>query len=219
MKFVKFIQNKKREIFFLISALITILFFQNCGQSGFQSRLPSSLEQVTGSQNDQLDLPSEDSMVTVSSLSLISTAPNPGKNIYYVATNGSDSNPGTLSKPFRTLARASKDIASGDTLYIRAGTYSEFGPALRNGTASAYTRYVAYPGEERKVIIKPPITAGNLNVVYFPDNAEYIEVRGLVVDGINVERGYGIKGIKKSRVINNIVRNAGMGLGGVVVTV
>ncbi len=136
---------------------------------------------------------------------------------YYVSTNGRDTNPGTISKPFKTIARGSKAVASGDTLYIRAGTYSEFGPTLRNGRASAYTRYAAYPGEERKVIIKPPsgYYPAVLNLVYFPDSAAYIELRGLVIDGANINRrGYGIKGIKKSRVINNVVRNYDMGLGG-----
>ena len=235
-------QKSRGKIFFFLCAFLAIVFFQNCGQHGFQSRLPSSLKQTDANQNAELNLPSEDVgdvdlsgikdipstqqiedisavnssaiIASISTTSLISTAPNPGKKIYYVATSGNDGNPGTITKPFRTLARGSRAMASGDTLYVRAGTYSEFGPALRNGTASAYTRYVAYPREERKVIIKPPLTSGNLNVVYFPDNAEYIEFRGFVVDGINVERGYGIKGIKKSRVINNVVRNAGMGLGG-----
>src|SRR5215831_14727389 len=77
---------------------------------------------------------------------------------YYVATTGSDSNPGTVAAPFKTIAKASQALASGDTLYIRAGTYPESmtnhsnGFVFRSGTAGAYTRYAAYPGEELKAI-------------------------------------------------------------------
>ncbi len=213
MKFINFFQKKKKEIFFLICSFFTIVLFQNCGQGAFHTRLPSFGKAV-----EALDIPSE-----ISNNNEIPNIPDipdipqidSGK-IYYVATNGSDSNQGTKTAPFKTIARGSKEIESGDTLYIRAGTYNELGPVLRNGTANAYTRYAAYPGEERKVIIKPPTnSAASINIIYFPDDAEYIEVRGLVIDGGNLTTmGYGIKGIKKGRVINNLVRNFHMGLGG-----
>jgi parallel beta-helix repeat protein len=108
---------------------------------------------------------------------------------YYVATNGSDSNPGTLDKPFKTIARGSKALSSGDTLYIRAGTYNERmmhgydGFVFKNGTASAYTRYAAYPGEERKVLIRP--TKFTNYTVWFSRLNAYIEFSGFVVDGAN----------------------------------
>jgi len=42
---------------------------------------------------------------------------------YYVATDGTDTNPGTLKQPFRTL-RAAIDVAEpGDTILIRGGNY------------------------------------------------------------------------------------------------
>ena len=42
---------------------------------------------------------------------------------YYVAPNGSDSNPGTLASPFFTLNKAWTLVASGDIIYMRGGTY------------------------------------------------------------------------------------------------
>jgi parallel beta helix pectate lyase-like protein len=45
---------------------------------------------------------------------------------FYVATNGNDSNPGTLSLPFATLGKAQQAMrasSSVKTTYIRAGTY------------------------------------------------------------------------------------------------
>src|SRR5690349_3598285 len=43
---------------------------------------------------------------------------------YYVATNGSDSNPGTEEQPFQTLDRGVHDLSPGDTLYVKNGTYT-----------------------------------------------------------------------------------------------
>ncbi|BCZ45876.1 pectate lyase [Clostridium gelidum] len=45
---------------------------------------------------------------------------------YYVATDGNDNNPGTLDKPFASLAKAQDTAANGDTVYIRGGTYKNF---------------------------------------------------------------------------------------------
>jgi hypothetical protein len=45
---------------------------------------------------------------------------------FYVATNGLDSNPGTIERPFRTLTRAQTAMqgSSKKTTYIRAGSYT-----------------------------------------------------------------------------------------------
>jgi hypothetical protein len=45
---------------------------------------------------------------------------------YYVATDGNDNNPGTLNKPFASIAKAQDTADSGDTVYIRGGTYKNF---------------------------------------------------------------------------------------------
>ena len=47
------------------------------------------------------------------------------KDVYVDASNGNDANPGTLEKPFRSIQRAADAMSSGDTCYIRAGTYRE----------------------------------------------------------------------------------------------
>jgi hypothetical protein len=72
---------------------------------------------------------------------------------YYVATNGSDSNPGSQVQPFRTINKGLKVLASGDTLYIRGGKYNEaINPvtgAIPNGGGSWATATIiaGYPGE------------------------------------------------------------------------
>ncbi len=42
---------------------------------------------------------------------------------FYVATDGSDSNPGSASAPFRTLQQAANTAFAGDTVVVRDGTY------------------------------------------------------------------------------------------------
>jgi len=44
---------------------------------------------------------------------------------YYVATTGSDTNPGTLAQPFATIQHAADTMGAGDTCYIRSGNYHE----------------------------------------------------------------------------------------------
>lgn len=113
---------------------------------------------------------------------------------YYVATTGSDANPGTLAAPFRTIAHGSQKMAGGDTLLIRGGTYNEnmihgvYGFTMPNGTSkSAMTRFAAYPGEQ--VIVKPPVRGKDEPnfVVWFSRRTEYVEIRGLVLDGSNIK--------------------------------
>jgi hypothetical protein len=45
---------------------------------------------------------------------------------YYIATDGNDDNPGTLDKPFASVAKAQDAAVTGDTVYIRGGTYKKF---------------------------------------------------------------------------------------------
>lgn len=49
--------------------------------------------------------------------------------IYYVATTGSDSNPGTLASPFATLSHAMTVAPVGSVIYLRGGTY--YGTAIK----------------------------------------------------------------------------------------
>ncbi len=67
---------------------------------------------------------------------------------YYVATTGSNSNPGTSTKPWRTVAYATNKMVPGDTTYVRSGTYKEgqirFG---RSGTSSAPIKLLSASGD------------------------------------------------------------------------
>ena len=42
---------------------------------------------------------------------------------YYVATTGSDNNPGTSASPFKTIQKAANIVAPGDTVIVKDGVY------------------------------------------------------------------------------------------------
>ncbi|HTN99262.1 MAG TPA: DUF1565 domain-containing protein, partial [Microthrixaceae bacterium] len=67
--------------------------------------------------------------------------PLPQGDVLYVATNGSDSNPGTVAAPFRTMAKALAAVRSGGNVVVRGGTYHESFKTLRT------TKIQNYPGE------------------------------------------------------------------------
>ena len=100
---------------------------------------------------------------------------------YYVATTGNDSNPGTLSQPFRTMRQGVSVLRPGDTTYVRVGTYFESFDTnyftFPSGTSwtSAVTLAV-YPGETVTM-------NGTFNFGAVPN--QYIIIDGLIIDAIN----------------------------------
>ena len=67
---------------------------------------------------------------------------------YYVSKSGSDSNPGTLNSPWKTLPYAIQKIKAGDTLFIHGGTYQEYFAVTNSGTQSSPITITNYNGEE-----------------------------------------------------------------------
>ena len=93
-------------------------------------------------------LPGTHTWFVRSSVRLLEAGPEPAN--YYVATNGSDSNPGTsLAQPFATLAKAVSVANPGNLIYVRGGTYAQTAKIrlTRSGSAAQPIRVRAYPGE------------------------------------------------------------------------
>jgi hypothetical protein len=67
---------------------------------------------------------------------------------YYVSTLGRDSNPGTFSKPWKTIQHAADSVHPGDTVYVRGGVYNKLVNMKLSGSASAgFITFSSYPGE------------------------------------------------------------------------
>ena len=68
---------------------------------------------------------------------------------YYVATGGSDTNPGTFDSSYATIGKATGQAVAGDTIYVRGGTYAVTTTISisRSGVAGNLCNLLAYPGE------------------------------------------------------------------------
>ena len=100
---------------------------------------------------------------------------------YYVATNGNDSNPGTISQPFRTVGRGTSALKSGDTLYLRGGTYdaSIGGWDIPAGLPGQHTTMAGYANE------KPVIRPSSFGYVVVLLSTPYVTVQDFTIDAIN----------------------------------
>jgi hypothetical protein len=145
-------------------------------------------------------------VLAVSSLGL----PSAHATNFYVATNGSDSNPGTLAQPFLTLAKAqAAEEAAGTNvqrnIYIRGGEYFNVtlylqGPGGGTGHDDSYCSWIGYPGDPPAILYGgqpltnwtatsngwwqaslPAYPAGSLNSTV--NKLSNWEVRMLLVDG------------------------------------
>ena len=83
---------------------------------------------------------------------------------YVVSPGGNDNSTGSLSAPWRTLAKANTSLGPGDTVLVRGGTYHERIVPVRSGNSGSPIVYRAYPGEQ-VVVDGPNDTDPNLVTV------------------------------------------------------
>jgi uncharacterized protein YjdB len=97
--------------------------------------------------------------------------------VFYVAPNGSNTNPGTLVAPWQTIQKALSTLQPGQKAYVRAGTYREALTLNRAGTASAPITIEAYPGEK-------PIIDGELvrRPLVIESGGAYFRIKGFILD-------------------------------------
>jgi len=125
---------------------------------------------------------------------------------YYVSPSGSDSNPGTISQPFLTVAKA-RDVVrtvngnmTGDiVVYLRGGTYNITSPialdASDSGTNGYNVIYQAYPNETPIISGGTTITGWTLHDaakgIYKASVSASLDTRHLYVDGVRKVRARG----------------------------
>ena len=124
-------------------------------------------------------------VVTVDSSSTTVTPPSPRRppsppaplpvGAKFVSAWGSDSDPGTQSDPWRTIAKAISAAQPGDSIVLAAGTYGARGQvttASTSGTAAAPITFMGYPGQP-----KPEILG------HFKIDGDYLRFNGLFFNG------------------------------------
>lgn len=133
---------------------------------------------------------------------------------YYVAPsnmNGNDANNGlSTQSPWLTLSHAITASSGGDTIYVRAGTYTGAGYqdlSPKSGSASSYTTIQGYPGDAMPVI--DANGPGGSKFTVFTLNNSYIKVSGLhLKGGGGVEVGtvtIGNSGVASNIIVENCI--------------
>lgn len=100
------------------------------------------------------------------------------ENVYYVALDGNDSNPGSEDRPWRTIQKAADTLVAGDTVYIKEGTYEERVFARNSGKPGNYITYAAYPGDT-VTIDGQNVTMPNWSGLFHIKKRNHIRVTGL----------------------------------------
>jgi hypothetical protein len=109
-----------------------------------------------------------------------------------VATTGSNANPGTESRPWRSIQHALEQAQPGDLVLVRGGTYSGAvgaGPDRGDGVGpSVYASPQGAPGAPITIQPYPNEQAIIVGFVSFP-RAAWFRMSGMVIDGANAPAG------------------------------
>ncbi len=90
--------------------------------------------------------------VIVADMDTICETPAPD-NAIYVATDGDDSNPGTIDRPLATISNGVALAEAGQTVLVRGGEYAQQVHFRgKFGTPDAYITLRAYPNEQVKLV-------------------------------------------------------------------
>jgi hypothetical protein len=128
------------------------------------------------------------SLLAVVFASIVSTA----SGAFYVAPTGSDNAAGTQTTPLKSIAAAIGKVNPGDTVYVRAGTYSSSSTITisASGASSIKSCLMVFPGDARSLLDFSGMSAGNSNRgILLKGNYWYI--RGLIIkaagdNGMNI---------------------------------
>src|SRR5215471_12005081 len=121
---------------------------------------------------------------------------------FYVATNGSDGNPGTQAQPFRNIARAQAVVGlrAGDCVNVQPGTYSTGVWISSGGSSASATGYVVYRCTTMDACTVTDVTAGGngsfvWNNTRHPVTGSYVIIDGFVLTAATraVVQGAGVE--------------------------
>lgn len=114
-------------------------------------------------------------------------------NAVYVAPNGSDSNTGTIDKPYATVYYAISKAKAGTVIYVRGGTYNQNIVITKSGTKDNYIQIKNYPNEKPIFDHTNYSTDGGAMIDF--SNVSYVHIEGLTLCHKNLvsHSGYGIK--------------------------
>lgn len=113
--------------------------------------------------------------VTFTLLILIFAVASPSNAIdYYVDQNhpsANDQNAGTVDQPWKTINKANQTLTAGDTVYIKAGTYSTYINPSNSGTLGNRITYQNYGSDT--------VTISGANYAVYINGKSYVTVQGI----------------------------------------
>jgi hypothetical protein len=137
---------------------------------------------------------------------------------HYVAVTGSDSNPGTIYLPWRTIQHAANSVEAGETVYIRGGVYNESVDIEVSGSAAeGSVTFESYPAEDAILDgsgLAPPASdiRGLINI----EDQSYVTIRGLEIRNYHTSNasstpaGIWVTGAGSHiQILNNVVHGIG----------
>ncbi|MBN1756453.1 T9SS type A sorting domain-containing protein [bacterium] len=128
---------------------------------------------------------------------------------YYVAPDGLDSQPGSLTYPWGTIQHAADELLPGDTVLIRGGVYHEQVITDHGGSAAeGPISFRAYPGEI-PILDGYGVTTGNNGIII---GHSYIHIKGLEIRNWN-DNGIWAEGAGYLEISDCEVHNVTYGIG------
>jgi hypothetical protein len=127
------------------------------------------------------------SVAALAALPQLASKVHAAGNTYYVAaTNSSDSNPGTIGLPWKTIQKATRSVAPGDTVLIRGGVYyvRNTDEMIRppSGTADHFITFKAYSGETATIQGNYGFDWKGISI----EGRSYIQIEGLKIRGFHI---------------------------------
>lgn len=136
---------------------------------------------------------------------------------YYVSTSGSNSNPGTISKPWLTIQHAANTVKAGATVNVFGGVYKESVDFPTSGKASAPITFQSYPGETAVIDgtgVSCCGSSGTQGLINIVGSRSYITVSGFEIRNYTTSNdnevpvGVWITGSGTGiQILNNLVHN------------
>lgn len=102
---------------------------------------------------------------------------------FYVALHGSDDDPGSEEKPWRTIAHAVNTMAEGDTTYVKEGSYADHVRFSRPGTAPAPIKLLNYPGHSAVIDCQD---VGTRSVLIQHAGGKHLAMGHITIEGLEI---------------------------------
>ncbi|MGI9240595.1 MAG: right-handed parallel beta-helix repeat-containing protein [Verrucomicrobiales bacterium] len=98
----------------------------------------------------------------------------------FVSTTGSDSDPGSIDRPYRTIDHAAGRASPGDTIFVRGGVYNELVSPNRSGTSSQRITIRNFPDESPIIDGSGKSVAGQTPILEI-DDENYLTIEGFQI--------------------------------------